>query len=284
MPASIGAVSFNGLTWKKVLIPCNNPTMTGAWTGITYANNKFVTVSGIAGDGATAVAVSSDGINWKSGTLPSPQVWWRIAGGNGKFVAITSGNYSGTTAGSVSNVAAVSSDGLHWTQITLPVSNYWQGITFGNGLFVMVGLLDVSLFSSDGKNWTIAKVPTNNLEAITYGNGVFVATSCCMTCSTSVISSDAVHWNVTTLPVGGNWNAITFGKGLFVASGLVSNAQGGIGAVSFDGINWNETVLPSVQDWNAIAYGNNSFIALSSIYGIVAKGSFTNEENTFLFQ
>jgi len=278
MPASIGAVSFNGLTWKEVFIPCSNPTMTGAWNGITYANGKFITISGIAGDGATGVAVSSDGINWKNGTLPSPQIWWKVAGGNGLFVAIVLGNVDSTNFGPT-NITAVSSDGLHWTQIELPVSNTWESISFGNGVFVIIGTENVSVTSKDGRNWQYNVMPVTNLQAVTYAQGVFVATSSCIDCNQGAVSHDGVHWNATKLPKIGYWNAIAYGSGLFVASGLINDTRGSLGAVSYDGINWNETVLPSLQNWNAIAYGNNTFVALSSIGGYVARATLIHEED-----
>ncbi len=55
-------------------------------------------------------------------------------------------------------------------------SNDLNGVTYGNGLLVAVGKDGIILTSPDGVTWTRRASPTSNpLYDVAYGNGLFVA-------------------------------------------------------------------------------------------------------------
>ena len=68
----------------------------------------------------TRAAYSTDGITWTQTNLPSSTGWTSVTYGNGKFVAVTSGD-----------TAAYSTNGITWTQTSLPTSANWTSVTYG---------------------------------------------------------------------------------------------------------------------------------------------------------
>jgi hypothetical protein len=153
------AYSENGITWT-----------TGTWasgTGashVAYGNNIFMRLC----DNDTAVYTSVDGgENWVSrGTVTSgPDT---IAFGMGHFFTC----YSGTD-----NFAYSNDDGDTWTTSTLPSSSTWNKIIAGkNKVIVCDGSGNSALSTDNGATWTAIAMPAA-IDSITYGNGVFVATS-----------------------------------------------------------------------------------------------------------
>jgi hypothetical protein len=65
---------------------------------------------------------------------------------------------------------------VNWTRRTSGTYYSLNAVTYGNGLFVAVGNGGTILTSPDGVNWTRRTSGTSDwLSGVTYGNGTFVA-------------------------------------------------------------------------------------------------------------
>jgi hypothetical protein len=65
---------------------------------------------------------------------------------------------------------------VNWTARASGTGNQLNGVTYGNGLFVAVGRDGTILTSPDGATWTARTSGTgNSLLGVAYGNGLFVA-------------------------------------------------------------------------------------------------------------
>jgi hypothetical protein len=90
----------------------------------------------------------------------------------------------------------------------------------------------------------------------TYNNTLFVTLQGLTT--TALYSTDAITWNVTTLPVSGNFYNFAYGNGKWVAVQV-----GGQSAISStDGITWTANNLTVSGAWVKTAYGNGRFVTM----------------------
>ena len=254
----------------------------------------------VPGGSSNTTIISADGINWTAGgNLPSSSLWKTVGYGDGKFVALAQG----------STAAAYSTDGITWTSVTLPVGGAWKSVVCGGGRFVAVSY-DIScgtVYSDDGITWHAGNLPTDGTykwEAITYGNGYFVAADMNpSSCAHSAYSTDGINWTLVAFPAVQGWPAVAYGGSTFVAIAGSSNqiarstdnggswnwsagtlpmatantvCYGGgnfvvfcggntTAAYSTDGGNtWNSSTVPSASFWNSVAYGGGTLVATSS--------------------
>jgi len=101
------------------------------------------------------------------------------------------------------------------------------------------------------------------LNAITYGNGLFVVLTTTNTTNNSVmISNNGKSWKTFTLPTNENqrWKSITYGNGVFVAVSLFGTI-----IVSSDAIVWTIVRTINSEQWTSVTYGNGLFVAVSGI-------------------
>lgn len=72
--------------------------------------------------------------------------------------------------------------------------------------------------SPDGITWTNRTASVaNNWQSVTYGNGLYVATSSTGTGDRIMTSPNGITWTTRTSPADNNWNGVGFGNGRFVA-------------------------------------------------------------------
>ncbi len=102
-------------------------------------------------------------------------------------------------------------------------------------------------------------------EAVTYGNGRFVA----VRPGGSMSSTDGQSWNIDNNGQSHAWNSVAYGNGRFVAVGpsFVDYGSGpeevsGVAATSIDGKSWTWAGNVPVGKWNSITYGNGRFVAV----------------------
>src|SRR5687768_15294637 len=123
---SLAAILLCGATskaqtirWEKI-----TPYALGAYelNPILYAEGKFVAA------GAVILYSEDDGLSWREGKGLKRTGYQALSHGNGRFVAITTGNE-----------AAWSEDGITWTYATVPGATGLRDLSFGNNLFVAVG-------------------------------------------------------------------------------------------------------------------------------------------------
>jgi hypothetical protein len=143
--------------------------------------------------------------------------------------------------------------------IDSPYFQNLQGITYGNGMFVAVGDWNTILTSPDGVTWTARNVetPYSTLWGITYGNGTFVAVG---DLGTLFTSPDGVTWTArSSETLWGRLGGVVYGNGTFVA------VQGfGTIFTSIDGLTWTSRSSGVDYGLSGVTYGNGIFVAVGS--------------------
>jgi hypothetical protein len=286
-----------GMTWTAVT---NSTFDTSIILAIAYGNNKFV-----AGDADGKMAYSSDGVTWTA--IPPGYNTGNVFNAGDNIEAIAFGNDTFVAVGDWghANRIAYSSNGITWTAVDETAFNYPSNIyavAFGNNMFVAGGSSGKIAYSSNGVTWTAVttnafeyvddndgKTYTAEIEAIAYGNNIFVAVGADGRAATS---TDGIRWTAVTtnafdyvssgITYKARIQAIAFGNGTFVAGCGAYYGNGWHGkliATSTDGKNWTPVNVGSIfirgkGSWagvDAIAFGNNKFVALANTGSEVAK-------------
>ncbi len=128
--------------------------------------------------------------------------------------------------------------------------------------FTAVGDSGIIYYSYDGKKWEQTVSPTtNNLNAITYGDGKFVAVGIM---GTVVRSYDAKEWEIITIPGAIPFYCIAYGNGNFITAGQWMSMDTQV-QVSTDGVTWNDRkILSGNQSMNGIAFANGRFYTVGN--------------------
>lgn len=261
--------SQDGVTWTT-RVPAE---ATNEWRSVTFGNGIFVAVSSCSASQAfqfdnpcdqrtSPVMTSADGITWVSRAADKKDDWWRVAWGNGKFVAVSR---TSVTAGS--NQAMTSTDGITWTYQTMP-SDGWGSVNFGAGKYVAGGSNKIA-YSSDGASWTSAtSITTANFKSVAYGPAGFVALAQDGSGSDKMMTStDGVTWAANTAPAVKDWKAVTYGDGAYVAVGVAAIMT------STDLSTWTmvtgQPMLSTGQTanastWESITFGSGLYAAVAS--------------------
>lgn len=164
-----------------------------------------------------------------------------------------------------------SSDDLSWNESAMPSHSTWQAITYGNGMFVAIANdSNKTAYSTDGENWT----ETTNLPSQSSWYSVTYGDGKFVAVAygtAAAYSTDGITWTAVTLPTSRNWRSIAYGNGMFVAISSSSNVI----ACSNDGITWGDVTLPdgSGSLWYAVTFGNGLFVAISNNSDLVMCSS-----------
>ncbi|MFO1502114.1 MAG: hypothetical protein U1G07_27700 [Verrucomicrobiota bacterium] len=265
-----GAVAFSadGINWARYAAPT-----TLALYDVAYGNGRYVA----AGDGG-ALFSSEDGREWTSRSIGIADIS-SVAFGNGTFALVTLGggvqlstdgiNWS---ASSLSVGSSFSYGGVEFANGrflfyggstitpspdgktpagggTAAIGDVMIGqsnnprVVYGNGVYVLGGSTGLA-YSSDGNSWNKAAVPGLRIEALAFGNGLFVVYDSAKNIWTS---SDGAHWTFASrFDVAAR--SIAYGLGRFVAVGQELRT-------STDGLRWvrldEDQLLPNftVTDW-----------------------------------
>ncbi len=242
--------------------------------GIAFGGGKFAIVGG---DGLTPVDTiisTADGVTYGGGGVNNPNgYWWRIAYGNGKFVASGDGG-----------ATATSSNGTFFTtQGTGTIVNL-NGIAFGNGTFTAVGTYSIagenaySATSTDGIHWTPHNIPrVDFVEGLVTGmsfvNGKFLAKASYydeVPNAKFLSSVDGVNWTVlsNTGAALGRVSGIAYGAGTYVG-------VGGYGSIltSPDTLTWTaREALVTDYELSGVA-GNGSTLVTVGAGGTILSSS-----------
>ena len=183
------------------------PTGSASPASLIYTGSKFLAVGG------NVVATSTNGKDWAVAyTLP----------------ALTSGNYGAMCSGSemiiaiatsawinVNNIAYSVDGGVSWTTATFPESSTWHDIVYGDGKFIAISANKIA-YSTNGSNWIMAdSVPSQTMNKIAFGNGIFVITL--QNDTVSYYSRDGISWSEAAFPSKQNWSNIKYDGNKFVA-------------------------------------------------------------------
>lgn len=200
------------------------------------------------------LVASTDSLAWSPVSSPTTNTLYSVAFGAGQFVAV-----GGTT-----NRATIlnSPDGLSWNaQSNATNYNTLYAVLYAQGQFVAVGQTNAAkqatvLTSPDGLTWTPrTSMGSNNLRALCFGNGAYVASG---DAGTAVKSADGLTW--TNASTGGvlSWRGAAAANRQFV---LISSSPPSH-VVSTNGINWTFSSVmrnSTLQPLYGIVAGDNSF-------------------------
>jgi len=276
----------NGIWLSAIQSSLNNPefltsTDGQTWTGrplsvgvtfqcITFGGGLFV----LAGNKSTAdnqmVYTSPDGITWtlrNTTTTPTSSGWGSVGYGNGLYVLGARDNTQTTIL--------TSPDAITWTSRSTPTSLNlgWSDITYGAGLYVVLtraagsGATNNVITSPDGITWTARTTPVaaggtgNGWTHVTFGNGIFVATSLSGS-STAVVmtSTDGINWTARTgISSTGGLGRPDYVNGIwcsFFQNATSTNAV----ITSPDGITWTTqtTPAPGAGGWTGLTAGGTA--------------------------
>jgi hypothetical protein len=245
-----------------------------AWTDHTYGYNSLT----LATDGTTLVAVggtealhSTDGVTFTAASALGAPVS-NVSYAGGMFFAVGSGpallssadsgatwirqingdatgnSVTGVAKGATVYVAVggdgttpatwLSTNGTTWTKSTLatfPNGANFSAVTFGNGMFVATDDDNGTIFTStDGIVWTDRNVTSSGLSAVAYNNGLFVAAGA----NAVIVSPDGTNWTPESDPNGNHGYAVTYGSGTWLDVGNTGLGTPAEMITSTDVVNW----------------------------------------------
>lgn len=192
---------------------------------------------------------------------------------------VAAGNGRIIAVGREGRVLVSDDGGLMWEQKQAP-TNYFSGITFGHGLFVATTLSGV-LTTEDGVRWKRVSGVYSDLRAVVFGDEQFVAVG---SSGRVYVSGDGKKWSKHSVGDSQLLLTITYGDGQFVAGGMRRNTY-----FSSDGEDWDRVDIEGWRDLiiGDIAYGNETFVlaAGSSDRGLYTwDGEEWTRTNTFDYE
>ena len=216
-----------------------------------------------------AVAVSSNGSNWQTSSLPAQDDWKILVYGDSKFLAV---------AGNDSDSAAVSSDGIEWDSVEMPAEVDWVAGAYGNDRFVVISFPNDSSFSfsavsENGESWERYDMPSADAWVdLIYARRKFIAIA--ESNNTIAISDDGISWDLDVIDLGSDisWASIAYGNNRFIAMSTTGEIR-----YSFNLIDWASALMPFLDDstsltWRTIEYSQGQFVA-------IAKDGYDEENN-----
>lgn len=163
----------------------------------------------------------------------------------------------GSAIATESAVTTISSTRTGWA---------WSKPAYGNGRFVAVANgTNYSAYSTDGKTWVqTPNLPTTQAwDLITFGAGIFIATSTSVTSGIAATSTDGVTWTQRQLSTGGYWTKMAYANGIFVG------AMSAYIHTSTDGISWTyRASIGGYYNFKLIAFNGSLWMAINENTGI----------------
>jgi hypothetical protein len=256
---------------------------------IKWLNDQFVAV-GASG----TIRTSTDGTTWNARTSGTASTLFDVDYYNGLYVVVgntgallnstdavtwTAGNSS--TTSNLNNVihsgsswvytanngpVGVSNDGINWN---LTSRESFLRVIFGNGLFVASTATGI-FTSTDNTNWTNRTTASFNINALAYGNGLYLYAG-----ENGILgtSTDAITWTTRTSGTESNINSIAYSDNLYSYVG-----DSGLIATSTDGITWQARVSGTVSNLTELNYGNGRHIAVGSSGTLLSSDDLTELE------
>jgi hypothetical protein len=263
------ATSVDGIIW-------NLSTISAAeYTSVIYGDNRWVAVA----SGGTRTSVSSDGITWVRGRLPTGADWSSVAYGKGIFIAVSQSDSTiANTAYSTNPIGGSFTD--ETTQAVLQRAVLITPTSPGQiALFAVFNTINPAtgqLYVDLNGNGIIASADAAAMQR-------FVANistdpneiSRCEQLLEAVLASPNISdiiregyvnsWTLGSVP--GGCKSVTYGNNRFVA--IAGGYAGATDAyISFDGITWQVGEIDSAN-WTSVTYGQGMFVATASFENFV---------------
>lgn len=148
-----------------------------------------------------------------------------------------------------------------WISRTSGTTSNINALTYGNGLYVYGGNGGVLATSTDAVTWTSRTSGTTSIiRALTYGNGVYVYAG---DGGVLASSTDAITWTTRTSGTTSSYYAMTYGNGKYIAVGSAAGGTGAVISTSTDGTTWSiQTIfLLNGGALYSVDYGNGLYFS-----------------------
>lgn len=274
-----------------------NVNLTALHSSTAAQNDNFASRTILTGTAATVaanniVASKETGEPAHAGSTGGRSLWWSwTAPDSGNLLLSTSGStfdtvlavYTGSSVGALTTVGFNDDGGANRTSaLTVAVSKgttYQIAVDGYNGANGRVQLAltfaGISIASDASSTWTKTSVTglSEDLRAVCYGAGKFVAAGLYATCS----STDGKQWIRSTSGFSTMYaSSIAFGANRFVAVGgnysfASASFYTGI-SYSADGVSWYPVSMGRSEWMNSVAFGAGKFVAVGQA-GIIWSSS-----------
>jgi hypothetical protein len=155
------------------------------------------------------------------------------------------------------DTVVTSTNGVDWSTQVSGITNNLNAIVFGNGLFVAGGDGGTILTSADGVLWAHQRAAsTNVIYGLDFGNNQFVAVG-----GRGLIlsSPDGAHWVRQPSTLSNDILLVAFGNNTFVVS------DGQRSSISTNGMQWTTSQgIRFFDGINSIAFGAGNFFAVGT--------------------
>jgi hypothetical protein len=269
------AWSNDGIYWQGVSAGTGVVYYGSGCNALTFVNGWFYTFGSrtIDNTGHPYIVSSPNGKEWtevsQTAFTASGTYIFDIAYGEGVYVMVSDG-WSGGTDYREPKIAW-STNLTDWTVVDNLAPDFnapLYQIEYGGGLFAAVGGTangGVTVWSEDGKTWTVGNFKGTQSRSLVYGNGRFVSVGRAHSdLKNAKYSTDGKNWTTYDLTWSQYINALAFGGGAFLTGG---NNQAKITTDPSADANW--TPVTQLQDifmsgiWiNGAGWGNDRFIVV----------------------
>ncbi len=258
------------------------------WQDVCFADGHFIALSN---DGSQRKMYSTNGTSWTGVTIDT-ESWYKTAGNSTHVYGIISGSnnrfgrdtyngsmtlYSELPSSSWSTISRIGSDGsgnfmiasgvvteridgVVATAVSNPLSSGSLRCSTTDGTSGNVVLLGFGVgirTENSGLSWTTLSVPSQSVEGLAYGNGVYVGVGT----NGAVRSTNGTNFTSVSVP-NGLWKSVAFGAGIFVACEGSSSAD--VIISEDNGLTWTQYDTNLGQACNGIAFNNNRFVVVGN--------------------
>ena len=232
--------SDDGIAWSQLPALGQNNLL-----GYLEGNGRKILVGSLG-----FLALSTDGITWRTTSLPTGAPVQASAFGAGLFVISTT--YSDAPTGRAK--IFTSPDGDVWTERYSSTTTALNSLTYGNGTFALF-TGDGVLRSPDGITWTSVPAPSTGV-AIRFVNGQFFIPSSSF--SDLHVSTDALTWTTRSYGSTGA-REITYANNHYLLTG-----DGGLLLTSPDATTWTRRSTGTTNALRRAAYANNTWVVIGN--------------------
>lgn len=142
-----------------------------------------------------------------------------------------------------------------YTPVTRANSSQYNAVTYGNGKYVAVGANGQTVISTDAITWSNTDSGTiNSLLGVTYAFGYYIAVG---VNGTVVISASGTAWQTIVINSTVTLTSVEYINSLVMATGNDGNVY-----KTTDAINWTLVATGNAIQLNGVSYGNSKYVAV----------------------
>jgi len=224
-------------------------------TKIAWSGSRWVGVATSGGfdEWWGAIMTSDDGLGWETVESSYMKRYHDVVAGPDQFVIIGDEG-PGPYTGGPFGFAMVSSDGNSWEVSEGGLPDNLNAIAYGRGVYVAVGQAGAVLTSLTGYGWEEVESPTaQDLFDVSFDGRSFIAVG---TQGAVVVDDGMSSWQVQTTPVNAALYAVAAYRGCRVAAG-----RDGTIITNQDGAEWRVVPTGVTDTFSAVGAGRPGFVA-----------------------